>query len=108
MKSIIVLLKSPFLGNSNNLGLTNKHHWGYRGYPTYGPLVHWTLGEFKVLVPEKSGSHLIGQKGERVKLLCQAAAPGRGFCGQLGAWKKLGITMVNQQRSVFFARKMRI
>lgn len=30
----------------------------------------------KVLVPEKSGSHLIGQKGDRVKALCQAGIEG--------------------------------
>ncbi|CAE7471454.1 unnamed protein product [Symbiodinium pilosum] len=33
----------------------------------------------EVLVPEKCGSHLIGQKGERVKTLCQAPHSLRGL-----------------------------
>ena len=37
------------------------------------------LRTIQVLVPEKCGSHLIGQKGERVKTLCQAPHSLRGL-----------------------------
>lgn len=50
----------------------------------------------EVLVPEKSGSHLIGQKGERVKLLCQETKcdirVGQDRVSGLGEQKKVRIS----------------
>eukprot|EP00435_Cladocopium_sp_Y103_P032942 s1193_g8.t1 len=50
----------------------------------------------EVLVPEKSGSHLIGQKGERVKVLCQETKcdirVGQDRVSGLGEQKKVRIS----------------